>query len=171
MGELVRVVFRQLELVELRIPGIFMTRLILGYGNPLRSDDGFGWKAAGAIEPKVSAADVSVVAVQQLTPELAEVVARSSRILFLDAGHDGQPGEIRMGLVRRDVDLQPGAISHHLSPSALLGIAYYYFRSEPQATLLTVTGGNFDVGEDFSPAVQNAWKPCLERVLEWVRAL
>lgn len=146
-------------------------RLILGYGNPLRSDDGFGWKAATALEQELSGPDVKVIAAQQLTPELAEAVAASSRVLFLDASHQGHPGEIRMEPVRRDPDFEPGTISHQLSPSALLALAYYYLGSETNATLLTVTGENFELGENFSPLLQNAWKPCLERVLEWVRAL
>ena len=145
--------------------------LIVGYGNPIRSDDGFGWRAAAALAEELSSEDVKVISAHQLTPELAETVANSSRVLFLDASHDGQPGEIRMGPVRRDPNFQPGAISHQLSPSALLALAYYYRRSEPDATLLTVTGQNFELGESFSPVLQDAWKPCLERVLDWVRAL
>ena len=148
-----------------------MPDLILGFGNPLRSDDGFGWRAAAALEQELSRRDISVITAHQLTPELAESVANSSRVLFLDASHDGRPGEIRMEPVHRDPNFQPGAISHQLSPSALLALAYYDRGSEPDAALLTVTGENFDLGENFSPAVQEAWKPCLERVLEWVRAL
>jgi hydrogenase maturation protease len=146
-------------------------RLILGYGNPLRSDDGFGWKAATVLEQELSEQDIKVMAAQQLTPELAEAVASSSRVLFLDASHDGPSGEIRMQPVRRDPNFQPGAISHQLSPSVLLELAYRYYGAEPDATLLTVTGENFELGENFSPVLQNAWKPCLARVLEWVRAL
>ena len=73
-----------------------MTSLILGYGNPLRSDDGFGWKMATEIEPDVTSAEVKVIATQQLTPELAEAVAGSRRILFLDAaqGTGGWPTQI-----------------------------------------------------------------------------
>jgi hydrogenase maturation protease len=147
------------------------TRLVIGCGNALRSDDGFGWKAANAIGREVTSADVEILAVQQLTPELAELAARSSRVLFLDASHQGQPGEIRVERIRRDPDFQPGAISHQLSPPALLELAYRYYGGEPLATLVTVTGENFALGEQFSPPVQNAWRPCLERVLEWVRAL
>ena len=148
-----------------------MPDLILGYGNPLRSDDGFGWRAATALEQELSGRDIKVITAHQLTPELAESVANSSRILFLDASRVGRPGEIRMERVRRDPNFRPGAISHQLSPSALLALAYYYRGSESDATLLTVTGESFELGESFSPALQKAWKPCLELVLEWVRAL
>ena len=145
--------------------------LIIGYGNPLRSDDGFGWKAAIALEPQVSPADGHVIAAQQLTPELADAVSRASRVLFLDASHQGEPGEIRMQPVHRNASFQAAAISHHLSPADVLELAYRHCGAEPDATLLTVTGQNFALGEILSPPVEIAWKPCLERVLEWVRAL
>lgn len=148
-----------------------MTSLIVGYGNPLRSDDGFGSKAAAALAQELSSGDVRVIVAHQLTPEFAETIAQSKRVLFLDASHQGEPGEIRMAPVRRDPGFRTGSISHQLSPAELLAVTYYYYRSEPEATLLTVTGENFDVGKSFSPVVQNAWKPCLELVLEWVRAL
>ncbi len=146
-------------------------RLLIGCGNTLRSDDGFGWKIAAALQQELLSADVEVKAVHQLTPELAELAARNSRVLFLDASHEGQPGEIRIGRISRDPDFPPDAISHQFSPSGLLELAYRLYGAEPEATLLTVTGENFGLGEQFSPAVQNAWKPCLERVLEWVHAL
>lgn len=148
-----------------------MNPLILGYGNPLRSDDGFGWKAAQAIEAQLPLGAAEVVSRQQLTPELVEVIVKSSRVLFLDASHDGQPGEIRMAPISRDLSFQPAMVSHHLSPPSLLALAYYYRRSEIDATLLTVTGENFELGEELSPSVKKAWKPFLSRVLEWVRGV
>lgn len=158
-------------LVSWRLIPVQVRSLILGYGNTLRSDDGFGGKAACALKEQISSADVIVIAAQQLFPELAEAVAQSRRVLFLDASHVGRPGEIRESQVRRDPDFRPASISHQLSPAQLLALAYGYYRAEPEATLLTVTGENFDLGESLSPVVQAAWKPCLERVLEWARAL
>ena len=145
--------------------------LIVGYGNPIRSDDGFGYKAAAALDQEISSPDVKVVVAQQLTPELAEFVAQSARVLFLDASHEGRPGEIRMATIRRDPESRPSAVSHGLTPAALLELCYRYYGAEPEAVLYTVTGENFSLGENFSPALQNAWKACLERVLEWVRSL
>lgn len=145
--------------------------LIVGYGNSLRSDDGFGWRAAVDIEKRVDAAAVKVIAAQQLTPELAETIAQHQRVLFLDASHDGQPGEIRFEPVRRDPYFQFGSMVHHVPPSTLLELSYRHFGVEVEASLLTVTGENFELGEQLSVPVQNAWKPCLQRALEWVRTL
>ncbi len=149
------------------------TCLIVGYGNPLRSDDGAGSKAAAALESEFSSPELQVIAAHQLTPEMAEPVARSSRVLFLDASHTGAPGEIRCqridrGEVRRAVNPQPANVSHHLAPSALLELAARYFHAEPEAWLLTITGDNFDLGESFSPAVEAAWEAYLARIRTWV---
>ena len=144
------------------------TCLILGYGNPLRSDDGVGWKAAEALERELASPDVLVAASQQLTPEMAETISRCARVLFLDAAHTGAPGEIRMERIRRDPDAQVGNVSHHLLPSALLELAYRHFAAEPEATLLTLSGENFAFGEHFSGPVEGVWKAYLDRARTWI---
>jgi len=142
--------------------------LILGIGNPLRSDDGLGSKAAAALAPELSSAELQVVAAHQLLPEMAEHVAHSVRVLFLDASHTGGPGEIRCEQIHRDPNFQPGNLSHQFSPAALLELAFRYFQAEPEAWLLTMAGANFDLGEAFSPPVKSSWNCYLERVKMWV---
>jgi hydrogenase maturation protease len=147
------------------------TCLILGYGNPLRRDDGVGWRAAAALERELSSAELLVVASQQLTPEMAETISRCSRVLFLDATRIGSPGEIRMETVRRDSKAKVGEVSHQLLPPALLELAYRYYAAEPEAKLLTLTGETFEFGEHFSVAVERAWKRYLDRAREWIHHL
>jgi len=64
--------------------------LVIGIGNPLRGDDGIGWRLAALLPAR---AGLAVRCSQQLTPELAEELAAVERVLFLDAwlGSDG-PG-------------------------------------------------------------------------------
>ena len=54
-----------------------MTRntLIIGYGNPLRGDDGVGQAVARAFEAEAAIEGAEVVSCRQLTPELAESFA------------------------------------------------------------------------------------------------
>jgi len=63
-------------------------RLVIGIGNPLRGDDGVGALLAEQAA-LFTAADpdgpVAVRSVQQLTPELAEELARLEAVLFIDA--------------------------------------------------------------------------------------
>ena len=45
--------------------------LIIGYGNPLRADDGVGWQAARRLAELRQDEFVETLALHQLTPELA----------------------------------------------------------------------------------------------------
>src|SRR5271169_6238011 len=104
-----------------------MSSLILGFGNPLRSDDAAGYNAAVALEPEFSATNTAVIAVHQLTPELAEPVSRASRVLFLDASRTGVPGEIRLEGIPHDPYFQLDALTHHITPTFLLELGAHYF--------------------------------------------
>jgi len=70
--------------------------LIIGYGNLLRGDDAVGCRVAYKLDQLFQDdPDVEVIASQQLTPEMAEDVARSNFVLFLDAATGEKPGTLR----------------------------------------------------------------------------
>ena len=56
--------------------------MVIGMGNPLRGDDGIGWRLAARIRAQ---AGLTVLRRQQLTPELVTELAVVDRVLFLDA--------------------------------------------------------------------------------------
>ena len=143
--------------------------LIIGYGNTIRSDDGAGYKAALALQSELSSPECAIIAAHQLTPEMAETVAAASHVLFLDAAHVGNPGEIRCQGILRDPHFQPGALTHDLTPSSLLELALRYFQAQPEASLLTLTGANFELGEEFSSPVTQAWPHYLARIRAWAQ--
>jgi hydrogenase maturation protease len=120
--------------------------LIIGYGNPARADDGFGYRAAERIP--------GAVAVQQLTPELMESIAHADRVIFLDAAAEGAPGELR----RRAISPRSTApaFTHHATPEALLAGALALYARAPEAEIITVCGADWSVSERLSPAVARA---------------
>jgi hydrogenase maturation protease len=120
--------------------------LVIGYGNPLRGDDGFGHRAAERIP--------GALAVHQLNPELMEPISRADRVLFLDASADGSPGEIRSRRITPAPDAR--AFTHHCTPESLLAGALALYGRAPDAVLLTVTGADFSLSESLSPPVQAA---------------
>lgn len=126
--------------------------LIIGYGNPLRSDDGAGPRAAEEIRRNLSDGSVEVVTCHQLTPELAAWVSESDMVLFVDAEDGGTPGTVRCSEVLPEI--QPAPFSHQLSPGAVLGLAQQLFGSHPTAFAFSICGENFEIGEAFSPAVE-----------------
>jgi len=138
--------------------------LIIGYGNPLRSDDGLGWHAAVQLFRNSASRDVEVLPCHQLTPDLAEAVSRADTVLFLDSTHEGGPGELRC----REINPVEGSasFSHHLSPQVVLGIARDLYGAYPHAWLLTVCGGCFEAGEELSAEVAHRLPDLRARVRE-----
>lgn len=130
--------------------------VIIGYGNPLRGDDGLGQAAALLVEEALAADPdaplAEVITCHQLTPELAEVVSKATRAIFIDADADGTPGAIRCQAVTA-VSGQ-GSLVHHLTPAALLGLAAALYGKSPPATLFSVGGESFAHGLTLSPRIQ-----------------
>ena len=84
--------------------------LIVGYGNPLRSDDGVGWHAAEtlAADPRLEGAHV--LTVHQLPPELAVELGEATLAVLVDARMGEPPGSIsvtHVAPVRRARRLDP----------------------------------------------------------------
>ncbi len=130
--------------------------LVIGYGNPMRSDDGFGLRAVEQLRKDVQGQDVEFVGCQQLTPELAERVAKVDLALFVDADTDGISGSMhtRQLVPRRDPDSE--TMMHHLDPAGLLGLTEALYKKAPKAMLLTVTGECFGFGTQLSYEVAKA---------------
>jgi hydrogenase maturation protease len=126
--------------------------LIIGYGNPLRSDDGLGWYAAVQLFRSSASRDVEVLPCHQLTPDLAEPISHADTVVFLDSTHEGKPGELRCA------EIEPAegsaSFSHHLSPQLVLAIARDLYGAFPRAWLLTVCGRYFEAGETLSAEVE-----------------
>jgi hydrogenase maturation protease len=137
--------------------------LIIGWGNPLRGDDGVGWRAAEELAGVLEGHEVSVRVSHQLMPELAEEIAASAIVIFIDAACDNGPGELRFE--RIEPDGTPSApFSHELSPTALLGMAERLYGSRPEAHFISVGGSSFEYGEELSPEVKSALPALVKEV-------
>ena len=135
--------------------------LVIGFGNPLRGDDGLGSRAAAEIAARWP--DVSVLTPQQLTLELAEPISRARLVLLIDAAAGDAPG----GIACRAVTFDPaaaGTLHHHVAPAALLSAVHALYGQAPPVILLTVSGQAFDFGQGLSPAVETALPDLIARV-------
>lgn len=124
--------------------------LIVCYGNPLRSDDGLGWRAAEELVHSINSPDVEVITRFQLTPELVDNIHSAQLAFFIDASRDGEPGELSFSSI---VPAAGAAFSHHLSPSGILGLTQQLHRTAPPAFAVTVCGECFELGDKLSPKV------------------
>ena len=136
--------------------------LIIGYGNPLRGDDGFGWQAATRLLALIADPEVEVLPVQQLTPELMEPVSRAGRVVFIAAAAAGEPGVLQERSVAADPETR--RFTHHSTPGGLLAGAAVLFGRAPQATLYSVPGQDFGFGERLTPPVERALADVVARV-------
>ena len=141
--------------------------LIVGYGNTLRSDDGFGWHAAARVaeDPRLRGAEV--LWRHQLTPELAYDVGQASLVVFIDVSVGEEAGAISV----RRLDAAPGtesSWSHHLEPAALVALAGELWNASPAVFVVSVGAASLDVGDRLSPVVEGALPAVVDAIVELV---
>jgi hydrogenase maturation protease len=131
-----------------------MAALVIGYGNPLRQDDGLGWEVAARLRAE-DLPGVDVVACHQLTPELAEPISRAERVIFVDICQGAEPGRVKCRPLTPDSAAEL-AFSHQVRPGALLHLARELYGACPPAWVVTVDGAAFGYHAALSPLVLNS---------------
>ena len=136
--------------------------LIIGIGNPLRSDDGLGWRAAEEFSQDSS---VQVLKAHQLTPEIAESLSQVDLAIFVDAAAQGDPGTLHC----EEINAGGAALrfSHHLTPAALFQVASALYGTRPVAYSVSLTGKSFEHGDSLAPEIIQA----IPRVVAKIREL
>lgn len=128
-------------------------KLLIGYGNTMRQDDGIGWLIADHLAPQYDDTDVTVIQAHQLMPEIASSMADADRVIFVDASIEGVAGEIQVQQLQPAVELGD---AHALTPSQILRLTEYLYGQCPTTYLVTITGAWFDLGDTLSEAVEAA---------------
>jgi hydrogenase maturation protease len=139
-------------------------RLVIGYGNPLRADDGLGWVVAQRLkrdlDDDAQLGDVVVLVEHQLTPELAEPISRARLVIFVDARAGDQPGRVERQVVAPTGAAPSGeeslAFSHDVDPPSLVRMARLLYGHCPTAVVISVDGADFGYGISLSPVVRAA---------------
>ena len=100
--------------------------LIIGYGNPLRGDDGVGPRAAelladrGGVTPPLLPDGVQVLVCHQLTIELAPQIAEADRLILIDARATGEPGSIEQCILTPAIP-DSTSLTHHIDARGFAG--------------------------------------------------
>jgi len=125
--------------------------LIVGIGNPLRSDDGLGWAVAEVLSQDGDTG-YDIHTVYQLTPELAQWMTAADLVVMVDASCEDSPGELRIRPV--SLSIQPSAVgTHYTTPEELAALTAGVYGNCPPVVVVTMTGANFSIGEQFSSIV------------------
>lgn len=130
--------------------------LVVGYGTAMRGDDAVGWYVADLLALEQRFADVDVLSVHQLTPELAADFASASRVVLIDAAADGdEPGSVHVSDVKPDC-AAVGVFSHHVDAAALVALTDALYGEAPPTTMVTVSLDAVPHEERLSPSVAAA---------------
>jgi hydrogenase maturation protease len=126
--------------------------LIIGYGNPLRSDDAIGQHVAQAMQQRLRHTRLQVHTTYQLVPELASLISSAEIVVFIDAHMGGTLGEVHHEVVVPTWDV--GSLTHHVTPSSLLAASYDLYGKMPRGILISIVGAAFHFGCELSPELQ-----------------
>ncbi len=141
-----------------------MKALVVGYGNPLRSDDGVGPHVAREID-SLNLPDVETRSFHQLNPELVDEFSKYDLVFLIDAAEDGPPVHVRR------TEERPGGrpSTHHFGPEDLLQLARSIGIRPPEMLLCTVRGENFEVGETISSTVLGRAREAVKKIVQALR--
>ena len=147
--------------------------LIIGYGNPLRGDDGAGYAVAVRLA-QVEYDNVRIVPAHQLTPELAYDISQTSHVVFIDAIAATSSSHAvtvkHLDNISKSETNQPqqDIATHSSAPETLLFLCRQLYDRYPKATLITIPAFNFTLGEHFSGATEKAMREAYNYMIELV---
>lgn len=133
--------------------------LIIGYGNPLRGDDGVGPRVVEAVAA-MRLPGVHTMVCHQLTPELAELVAAARLVVFVDAEIEAPEVGLRPLAAAENAEFR----THASDPAALLALAGRLFGRCPRAWWLTIPVADLGFGDALSPVAQRGLATALQEI-------
>lgn len=133
---------------------------MIGYGSPIRCDDGVGYKIAQYFSERDTAFDV--ICSHQLLPEYAEDISRYGFVLFVDASVDVPCAEMVFEEVAaRGIDKLD---THHLDPTSLLALSMQLYGKQPKAAIAKIGLCDDGLGEELSSKVQKRF----DEYIDWI---
>jgi len=151
-----------------------MRVVVLGIGNTLLSDEGFGVHAVEALEKRYDMADeVEIIDGGTTGMELFGDIQEADHLVVVDAVRAGQP---EGGIVRLTGDEVPAFFKTKLSPHQIglsdVLAALRFAGSEPQSVVLIgVKPVSLDLSMELTPKVAACIDPVLAMVVEELTAL
>ncbi len=135
--------------------------LVIGYGNTMRGDDGFGRYVIACLLQEEFGDNVTIIERHQLGLELAEDLSATDFVIFLDIHCSNTVGEQMCKRIAVDNTI-PITFSHHLTPGTLLACTQAIYGIMPQAILISIGSNLFDHGSHLSPTVAALVEPAAD---------
>ncbi|GHV07145.1 hydrogenase maturation protease [Campylobacterota bacterium] len=127
-----------------------MKTLVIGYGNTLREDDGFGVVVALSLakNPKYEC-----ICAMQLTPELVETIVQYQTVIFIDANLSNSAGVFAVPL-----EYAENCYGHALLPNTLMTMARKLYGAKTKYLIFSVGALSLGYSEELSPPLKEAAK-------------
>jgi len=132
-----------------------MNYLVIGYGNTLRSDDGAGQFVAEQIATW-NLPNVRSLCVHQLIPELAEDIANSDTVIFVDAVISLKEKSKKIEIETLECECNYSNFGHTVTPRSLLYLSKTIYNKSPLSYWILIPAINFEFGEEISSITQQA---------------
>ncbi|MBL9128025.1 MAG: hydrogenase maturation protease [Verrucomicrobiales bacterium] len=137
--------------------------LVIGYGNPMRGDDGVGPAVADAIS-RLGLGGLRVETRHQLTPELEALLGEVEAAVFVDAvdPEDGDAGgiagsdgvRVRVRELRGEAHRTPEWTGHRFDPEGLLALTRELRGRAPKAWCVEIPVREFGWGPGLGSAAR-----------------
>ncbi|HET9953421.1 MAG TPA: hydrogenase maturation protease [Polyangiaceae bacterium] len=152
-----------------------MRWLVIGYGNPLRRDDGLGHYLARCVQ-RARLPHVEVQLEIELLPELSLELRRAPRVLFVDASLD--PSVLGVQLTRLPATpaelsdqtrREQAPVSHVGGPASLLSTCMALYGAMPEGHALAISGYDLGFGVGLSRAARRNLRRARQIAFELLR--
>ena len=140
-----------------RTPATRDRLLLIGYGNPLRGDDGVGPRIVCRFARRHRGV-VRACVVPQLVPELCALLAKHDAVIFVDASAAGDGG---CRLLPLECAAATNWGTHLCSPAALVALTAELYGAKPRAWCLAVAGRDFRLGAGLSATARASCREAL----------
>jgi hydrogenase maturation protease len=136
-----------------------MAALVVAVGNMLRGDDGVAHRVADLLDLHPG---VGVRRVHQLTPELAEEIARSPTVVFVDADMETRATWLEHLTVKR----QPAPITHIMTANQLILLAERLYGFRGEAYMCHVPAEDFAAGGGLTHVAEAGARAAARKILD-----
>jgi len=142
--------------------------LLIGYGNPLRGDDGVGYVLAQQLGQRLQNRPVQILTPHQLTPELVAVIANADLVIFIDAAEGENAGRTACQvLIPQPAD---GIFTHNTTPAALLAASHDWYGVKPAGLMISIVGESFGYSDQLSPTLTALLPTILDEAEAFINA-
>lgn len=117
-----------------------MKQVIIGYGNTLRGDDGFGVDAITLLQ-KETLENTTLQSAFGLTPEMALDLLAYSHIVFIDTAFSPCHAYTLACSLENSKEV---SLSHHISVFHLMDILNTLYQHYPSFEIFSMLGNNFE---------------------------